>query len=123
MFNEKLSFLMIITNTSNSDLASAIPVSVSCVSRWRTGKRNLPKNSFNNSVIINYFYKKIITDKLEYKFSDIELFKKSKDFKVSLTEWLFDKNIKLVMKVLILKLLILHITMVTMEKGKQLLDF
>lgn len=95
MFNEKLSFLMIITNTSNSDLASAIPVSESCVSRWRTGKRNLPKNSFNNSVIINYFYKKIITDKLEYKFSDIELFKKSKDFKVSLTEWLFDKNIKL----------------------------
>ena len=95
MFNEKLSFLMIITNTSNSDLASAIPVSESCVSRWRTGKRNLPKNSFNNLVIINYFYKKIITDKLEYKFSDIELFKKSKDFKVSLTEWLFDKNIKL----------------------------
>ena len=48
MFNEKLSFLMIITNTSNSDLASAIPVSESCVSRWRTGKRSLHKNYFNN---------------------------------------------------------------------------
>ncbi|MDD4387521.1 MAG: hypothetical protein PHD15_07225 [Clostridia bacterium] len=86
MFNEKLSFLMIITNTSNSNLASAIPVSKSCVSRWRTGKRNLPKNSFNDSIIINYFYKKIVADKLEYKFSDIDMFKNSNNFKTTLTE-------------------------------------
>lgn len=95
MFNEKLSFLMSITNTTNNELAYAIPVSESCISRWRSGKRNPPKNSSSNSIIVDYFYKKILKEKLEYKFSDIELFKESNNFKESLTKWIFDKNIKL----------------------------
>lgn len=93
MFKEKLSFLMAITNTTNADLARAISIAPSCISRWRTGKRLPPKQESHISSLVNYFYKKITTNKLEYKLSNIEFFSSSKDFKVTLEKWLIDKNI------------------------------
>lgn len=93
MFKEKLSFLMVITNSTNNDLATSIPLSESCISRWRSGKRKPPKNASYLSNIIEYFYKIIIAEKLEYKFNDIDVFKNNNNFKKNLEEWLFDQNI------------------------------
>lgn len=93
MFKDKLSFLMIITNSTNNDLAISVPLSESCISRWRSGKRKPPKNASYIPNIIDYFYKKIVADKLEYKFNDIDTFKNTNNFKKSLEKWLFDQNI------------------------------
>ena len=45
MFSKKLDFLMKLTNTKNSTLAHALHIDPSIVSRYRTGKRQLPKNA------------------------------------------------------------------------------
>lgn len=44
MFVKKLAFLMNITNMSNATLAKAISVDASAISRFRSGKRRLPKH-------------------------------------------------------------------------------
>ncbi|MDD2391935.1 MAG: hypothetical protein PHU94_03265 [Bacilli bacterium] len=93
MFKDKLSFLMVITNSTNNDLAISIPLSESCISRWRSGKRRPPKNASYIPNIIDYFYEIIVADKLEYKFNDIDIFNNTDNFKESLEKWLFDKNI------------------------------
>ena len=44
LFSDKLNFLMILTQTSNKELAAAISVDRSLISLLRTGKRGMPRN-------------------------------------------------------------------------------
>lgn len=62
-FNDKFKFLMDITNTSNTALASAVGIDNSAVSLYRNGKRKCPRNKdvmrkmadyFAGSVKLNY---------------------------------------------------------------------
>lgn len=54
-FQEKLTLLMHIQDVPNNKLAKALSVDPSLVSRWRSGKRNLPQNSGYLMDIARYF--------------------------------------------------------------------
>ena len=62
-FNDKFKFLMDITNTNNTTLATAINIDNSAVSLYRNGKRKCPRNKdvirrmadyFAGSIKLNY---------------------------------------------------------------------
>lgn len=59
-FHHKLDFLMKITNTSNSALASYTSLDASYISRLRRGVRNLPQNENYVSVMADYFAKRCL---------------------------------------------------------------
>ncbi len=70
MFAQKLDFLMSLTNTHNIELAQAIDVDASAISRLRSGKRKLPKTqdflptmgAFFAKQLINEYQKKTAAD-------------------------------------------------------------
>lgn len=59
MFSEKLNFLMEIADVKNSDLASAVSMDASHISRLRRGNRRLPKNQTYVMAMSRYFAKHI----------------------------------------------------------------
>ena len=61
-FNEKLDFLMNLTNTSNVALGSVTSFDSSYISRIRSGKRGIPKNQDFFSQCASYFIKKAQQD-------------------------------------------------------------
>lgn len=91
MFDQKLSYLTAITQTTNAELANAINLSESCISRWKNGKRKPPRNATYINDIVNFFYKAIIKRSLEYKFNDIFVFD-NENFKQNFEKWFKDKN-------------------------------
>lgn len=54
-FNDKFKFLMDITNTSNTTLASAVGIDNSAVSLYRNGKRKCPRNKEVLKKMADYF--------------------------------------------------------------------
>ena len=54
-FNEKLNLLMCLQNTPNNKLAKTLSVDPSLISRWRTGTRNIARNSTYLKSISEYF--------------------------------------------------------------------
>ena len=61
-FSEKLDFLMKVTNTTNSALASSTSLDASYISRLRRGVRNLPKNENYVPLMADYFAKHCVED-------------------------------------------------------------
>jgi len=61
VFKEKLAFLMGLTETRNSQLANAIMVDPSLISRLRNGKRNVPSNAEYISSIAKYLASRCTT--------------------------------------------------------------
>lgn len=61
-FNEKLDFLMNLTNTSNVALGNVTAFDASYISRIRSGKRGVPKNPEFFKVASSYFIKKAQQD-------------------------------------------------------------
>ena len=61
-FNDKLVFLMNITQTSNKELAHGISVDPSLISLLRTGKRKQPKNTAHIQHMASFFAKKCSAD-------------------------------------------------------------
>ena len=61
-FSEKLDFLMNITNTTNSALASSTSLDASYISRLRRGIRSLPKNENYVPLMADYFAKHCLED-------------------------------------------------------------
>ena len=55
IFQDKLVFLMELTSTSNKQLAKAIMVDPSLISRFRTGERRVPENAEYIASMANYF--------------------------------------------------------------------
>ena len=54
-FNDKFKFLMDITNTSNTTLASTVGIDNSAVSLYRNGKRKCPRNKEVLKKMADYF--------------------------------------------------------------------
>ncbi len=63
MFSEKLSYIMMITNTSNTELAKALNVNQSLISKFKKGARIPPQNSNYIKKICDFFYNKISKSK------------------------------------------------------------
>ena len=61
-FPEKLDYLMKLTSTSNKQLATALSVDASLVSRIRTGKRGAPRNPQYREAMAAYFARRCTTD-------------------------------------------------------------
>ena len=62
IFSEKLTFLLKLTDTSNKQLASALAVDPSLISRMRQMRRKPPQNSAHLVGMAGYFSKKCTTD-------------------------------------------------------------
>ena len=71
MFADKLDFLMRLTNTTNTALASVTSFDVSYISRIRSGKRSLPKSLYFIENSSDYFARKIETAGVSDTASDI----------------------------------------------------
>lgn len=62
MFAKKLDFIMNLTNSHNIELARAIDVDASSISRLRTGKRPLPKAQSFLPDMCTYFARRMTDD-------------------------------------------------------------
>jgi hypothetical protein len=96
-FNEKLNFLMNITNTKNSTLALNTALDASHISRLRRGLRALPKNQNFVRAMALYFSKHCSEDyqkKVLSEFLNNESVtsKKAKDLSELLNSWLLEEN-------------------------------
>lgn len=61
-FKDKIDFLLRLSQTTNRQLASALMVDPSFISRLRSGKRNLPQKTAYNNELGSFFAKKLSTD-------------------------------------------------------------
>lgn len=94
IFSEKLSFLLKLTDTSNKQLASALAVDPSLISRMRQARRNPPQNSAHLAGMANYFAKKCTTNYQRSALAEtigqnrIKVLTKSDALSPILSEWL-----------------------------------
>lgn len=88
MFSEKLSYIMLITNTSNTELANALNVNQSLISKFKKGARIPSHNSDYIKQICEYLTKKI--NKSENKDEIITRLKIKDDLKSGLYNY-FDE--------------------------------
>ena len=94
MFSTKLKFLMELTKTTNTELANAIPVSQACVSRFKNGKRNLPKTTQYIPIISNFFAMKMLNNNVTDKLTGIINMDSKKSLECNLEAW-FKSNTQL----------------------------
>jgi transcriptional regulator with XRE-family HTH domain len=98
-FGEKLNFLMNITNTSNSQLAKAVLIDASYISRLRSGIRNLPKNKKYIELLSDFFANNInqdyqinsVCDKLSIEYFNFE---NKEELKTIINNWFTQRNLK-----------------------------
>lgn len=94
IFSEKLTFLLKLTDTSNKQLASALAVDPSLISRMRQARRKPPQNNAHLVGMANYFAKKCTTHYQRSALAEtvgqnrIKLLTKSDALSVILSEWL-----------------------------------
>ncbi len=98
IFSEKLNFLLKLTDTSNKQLASALSVDPSLISRMRQGRRMPPQNSAHSVAMGNYFAKKCTTDYQRSALAEtigqnrIKLILKNEVLASILSEWIMGDN-------------------------------
>ena len=88
MFSEKLNYLMMITSTTNTELADALIVDQSVISRFKLGKREPAKDSNYFINIARFFSHKIIKLNIQYKLSSFMNTSDEKTLTHSIYEWL-----------------------------------
>lgn len=88
MFSEKLNYLMMITSTTNTELANALIVDQSVISRFKLGKREPAKDSHYFINIAKFFSHKIIKHNMQYKLSSFMNTSNEKTLTHSICEWL-----------------------------------
>lgn len=96
-FNDKFKFLMDITNTNNTTLATAINIDNSAVSLYRNGKRKCPRNKdvirrmadyFAGSIKLNYQRKALA---LAADYSRFNHSRPVSEYSEMLYQWLADE--------------------------------
>ncbi len=88
MFSEKLNYLMMITSTTNTELANALSIDQSVISRFKLGKREPGKNSDYFTNIAKFFSHKIFKLNMQYKFSSFMNAGNENKLTNSIYEWL-----------------------------------
>lgn len=88
MFSEKLNYLMVITKTTNTELANALNINQSVISRFKLGKREPGKDSDYFISIAKYFSHKIYKLNMQNKFSPFMNTCSENKLIISISEWL-----------------------------------
>lgn len=88
MFSEKLNYLMVVTSTTNTELANALIINQSVISRFKLGKRKPAKDSDYYINIAKFFSHKIFKLNIQYKFSAFMNTSNENKLTNSIYEWL-----------------------------------
>ena len=92
MFSEKLNYLMMVTSTTNTELAKELNLNQSVISRFKLGKREPSKKSSYYLDIANFFAHKIYELNLQYKFPTFIENDNEKEFANNLYKWLINET-------------------------------
>ena len=93
MFSEKLNYLMMVTSTTNTELAKSLNINQSVISRFKLGKRYPAKNSNYFIDIAKFFSYKIFKLNIQYKFSSFMNTTNENELTNSIYEWLKNNEI------------------------------
>ena len=92
MFSEKLNYLMMVTSTTNTELAKKLNLNQSVISRFKLGKREPSKKSNYYNDMAEFFANKIYKLNLQYKFSTLVENDNEKEFANNLYKWLISET-------------------------------